>query len=76
MIKLYGVRNKETGEQVLVNGVYLEGRKNCVQFLTSIPNPSKYEMISQEVEIILENRGQELYAHTKRGPVVVEDIGE
>lgn len=76
MIKLYGIRDKETGEQISVDGLDLEDREDCVKFLATVPDPAKYEMISQEVEVALESRGQDLYMRTERGPVMVESEDE
>lgn len=75
MIKLYGIRDKKTGEQVLEEGLYLEDKENCLKFLATTPDPDRYEMISQEVEAILDWDGRKLSMQTVRGPVVVEVIG-
>lgn len=75
MIKLYGIRDKKTGEQVLEEGLYLEDKENCLKFLATTPDPDRYEMISQEVEVTLKSEGRELYMQTVRGPVVVEAVG-
>lgn len=75
MIKLYGIRDKKTGEQVLEEWLYLEDKENCLKFLATTPDPDRYEMISQEVEVTLKSEGRELYLQTVRGPVVVEAVG-
>ncbi len=75
MIKLYGIRDKKTGEQVLEEGLYLEDKENCLKFLATTPDPDRYEMISQEVEVTLKSEGRKLYMQTVRGPVVVEAVG-
>ena len=75
MIKLYGIRDKETGEQVFDEKLDFANKEHCLEFLATTPDPGRYEMISQEVEAILDWDGRKLSMQTVRGPVVIEAVG-
>lgn len=71
MIRLYGIRNKETGEQILDEELHLEDRENCLKFLDTVSDPGRYEMIFQDIEVTLKRKGRSMYMQTERGPVTV-----